>query len=44
MPAARVICNREIPGPWSEYATIWRFALMPPSTAYLERRQDYFFW
>ncbi len=44
MPAARILCNRPIPGPWSDYATIWRFALMPPSTGYLESRQDYFFW
>lgn len=43
--AARVevICDREIPGPWSEFATIWRFALRPPSDGYLRGGDQYFF-
>ncbi len=41
-PAADVICDAEIPGPWSDYATVWRFALRPPSDAYL-REERYFF-
>ncbi len=39
-----VVCDREIDGPWSEYATVWRFAVRPPSEDYLRRGEDYFFW
>ena len=42
--AVDVICDREIPGSWSDYATVWRFALRPPSQAYLTAGEDYFFW
>lgn len=44
MPAAEAICDREIPGPWSDYTTVWRFALKPLSPAYLHAGEDYFFW
>lgn len=44
MPDASVICDREIVGPWSEYTTVWRFALRPPSSGYLNGGDDYFFW
>jgi len=43
MPAAEVICDREIPGPWSEYATVWRFALRPPSDGHFRGGERYFF-
>ena len=39
-----VICDSEIPGPWSDYATVWRFALRPPSRTFLEKREDVFFF
>jgi len=39
-----VICDRDIPGPWAEYATVWRFALRPVSDAFLRAGDDYFFW
>jgi len=39
-----VICDREIVGPWSEYATIWRFAFRPPSKRFLTDDERYFFW
>jgi ribosomal protein S12 methylthiotransferase accessory factor YcaO len=42
-PAVDVICDREIPGPWSDYATVWRFALRPPSDGYLRGGERYFF-
>ncbi|PTX94453.1 hypothetical protein [Opitutus sp. ER46] len=44
-PPARVevICDREIEGPWSDYATVWRFALRPPSEGYLRGGESYFF-
>jgi ribosomal protein S12 methylthiotransferase accessory factor YcaO len=44
MPAATVICDRDIPGPWADYTTVWRFALRPPSEGYLNGGDDYFFW
>ena len=44
MSAAAVVCDRDIPGPWADYATVWRFALRPPSAAYLRSGDDYFFW
>lgn len=42
-PDAEVICDREIDGPWSDYATVWRFALRPPSDAFLRAGEHYFF-
>jgi hypothetical protein len=41
-PRAEVICDREIEGPWSQYAAVWRFALRPPSDGFL-RGERYFF-
>lgn len=38
-----VIFDGEIPGPWSRYATVWRFALRPPSDRYLRGGARYFF-
>jgi hypothetical protein len=43
MPRHEVICDAEIPGPWSDYATVWRFALRPPSDGYLRGGERYFF-
>jgi ribosomal protein S12 methylthiotransferase accessory factor YcaO len=43
MPRPEVICDRELPGPWSEFATVWRFALRPPSDGYLRGGESYFF-
>lgn len=42
-PKAEVICDRDIPGPWDDYATVWRFALRPPSDGYLRGGDGYFF-
>jgi len=44
MARPEVICDRDIPGPWAEYATVWRFALRPVSDAFLRAGDDYFFW
>ncbi len=44
MPDATIACDRDIPGPWAEYATVWRFALHLPSDGYLYAGDDYFFW
>ncbi len=38
-----IICDSDIPGPWDEFATIWRFALRPPSEGYLRGGERYFF-
>ena len=42
-PRAEVICDRDIPGPWDRYATVWRFVLRPPSDGYLRGGESYFF-
>lgn len=42
-PRAEVICDREIDGPWSDYAAVWRFALRPPSDAFFSQGERYFF-
>lgn len=39
-----VVCDRDIPGPWADYATVWRFALRPPTDGYLKGGERYFFW
>ena len=38
-----VICDAEIPGPWSDFATVWRFALRPTSDGFLRGGERYFF-
>jgi ribosomal protein S12 methylthiotransferase accessory factor YcaO len=42
-PPVEVICDCGIPGPWDRYATVWRFALRPPSDGYLHGGDSYFF-
>jgi hypothetical protein len=42
-PRPEIICDREIPGPWDQYATVWRFALRPVSDGYLRGGERYFF-
>lgn len=44
MSRPAVVCDRDIPGPWADYATVWRFALRPPSDEFLRAGDDYFFW
>jgi hypothetical protein len=43
LPTPEILCDRELPGPWSDYATVWRFALRPPSDGYLRGGDGYFF-
>lgn len=43
MPQPEVICDADIPGPWDEYATVWRFAVRPLSDGYLRGGERYFF-
>jgi len=44
MPTPSLLCDREISGPWSDYTTVWRFAMRPNSDGYLNGGEDYFFW
>lgn len=39
-----VAFDGEIPGPWSEYATVWRVVLRPVTTGFLANTERYFFW
>jgi hypothetical protein len=43
-PQPVVVCDREITGPWSDYTTVWRFVLQPPSRQFVEEGDRYFFW
>lgn len=42
-PRPEIICDRDIPGPWDHYATVWRFALRPPTDGFLRGGERYFF-
>ena len=44
MKPASLLCDREIPGPWTDFTTVWRYALRPQSENYLMAGEDYFFW
>jgi len=39
-----LVCDREIIGPWSDYTTVWRYVLQPPSRRFMEDEERYFFW
>lgn len=39
-----IVFDGEIPGPWSEYASVWRVVIKPPSEAFLDRNANFFFW
>lgn len=43
-PEPDIVFDGEIPGPWSEYASVWRVAMRPPAPDYLANREDFFFW
>ena len=43
-PSFDVLCDAEIPGPWSPYATVWRYVIKPPSGRFLSAESDFFFW
>lgn len=40
----RVTCDREVKGPWSPYATVWRVLIPRPTEAFLGSSEGYFFW
>jgi hypothetical protein len=43
-PEPELVCDIEIPGPWSAYATVWRFLFRPPSEKFMSNDGNYFFW
>ena len=43
-PSMEVLCDAEIPGPWSAYTTVWRYLLRPPSDDFILSDYRYFFW
>jgi len=40
----KTVCDREVIGPWSEFTKVWRVAIAPPTTSFLNASEDYFFW
>ncbi len=43
-PRWEPVFDGEIPGPWSQWTTVWRCAVAMPTRAYLEPESDFFFW
>lgn len=43
-PLMEIVCDSEILGPWSTYATVWRYLLRPPSERFMNEDSHYFFW
>jgi hypothetical protein len=39
-----VVFDGEIPGPWAEFATVWRVAVRPAAPEFLSMKDDFFFW
>jgi hypothetical protein len=40
----KTIFDGEIPGPWSEWATVWRHCVEMPTHAFLKKEENFFFW
>jgi hypothetical protein len=38
------ICDTEISGPWSRYATVWRYLFKPPSPRFMDPSMQFFYW
>jgi hypothetical protein len=41
---SEIICDTEIPGPWSEYASVWRVLIKAATKEFLANTEKYFFW
>jgi len=41
---SEIICDTEIAGPWSEYASVWRVLIRPLTLKYPANTERYFFW
>ena len=44
VPQMEVMCDAEIPGPWSRFTTVWRYLLRPQSDDFMDSDSRYFFW
>jgi hypothetical protein len=42
-PSFDLVCDKEIPGPWAQYSTVWRVAFRPPSRHFLSADHTYYF-
>lgn len=40
----RTVFDGEIPGPWSDYACVWRVVVEPVTTQFLDPAQEFFYW
>lgn len=40
----KTVFDGKIPGPWNQYATVWRVVFEPPTRRHLTDAHDYFFW
>lgn len=40
----RVVFDGPVPGPWDDFAGVWRVAYEPPSHRHLARTENYFYW
>jgi hypothetical protein len=40
----RVVFDGEIAGPWTDYTSVWRVVLEPPTAAFLDPGQTFFYW
>jgi hypothetical protein len=43
-PKWKTVFNGEIPGPWSQWAKVWRHCVEMPTYDFLDRDQNFFFW
>jgi hypothetical protein len=41
---SEIICDTEIEGPWSDYASVWRVLIKPATKDFLVDSEKYFFW
>jgi hypothetical protein len=43
MPRPELLCDCELTGPWSDFATVWRVAFRPLADGYVNGGERYFF-
>jgi ribosomal protein S12 methylthiotransferase accessory factor YcaO len=43
-PTPRLAYDGPVPGPWSQYADVWRVVYTPPSERFLSMDENYFMW
>lgn len=43
-PKPRLVFDGVIPGPWSQFADVWRVVYEPPSDRFLGTEENYFLW